>query len=154
MKEKLLKEIEEKGIEASKNDPSIYTGLCGIALLHYKMNGERGKVNDKVFELIRLAENPNRHRITFLCGMAGPLSILYKVICRRIASIATLKYVISRLHVFVEFLGMNSHIFPLFCKKLREIDIFMQTAVLTKYFQVRVIFCFSISHGNFVKATI
>ena len=79
LKEKLLKEIEEKGIEASKNDPSIYTGLCGIALLHYKMNGERGKVNDKVFELIRMAENPDRHRITFLCGMAGPLSILYKV---------------------------------------------------------------------------
>ena len=101
-----MKEIEEKGIEASKNDPSIYTGLCGIALLHYKMNGERGKVNDKVFELIRMAENPNRHRITFLCGMAGPLSILYKVKRRRIASIATLKYVISRLHVFVEFLGM------------------------------------------------
>ena len=99
LKEKLLKEIEEKGIEASKNDPSIYTGLCGIALLHYKMNGERGKVNDKVFELIRMAENPNRHRITFLCGMAGPLSILYKVKRRHIASITTLKYVISRLCV-------------------------------------------------------
>ena len=100
-----MKEIEEKGIEASKNDPSIYTGLCGIALLHYKMNGERGKVNDKVFELIRMAENPNRHRITFLCGMAGPLSILYKVKRRHIASITTLKYVISRL--CVEFLGIT-----------------------------------------------
>ena len=40
---------------------------------------QRGKVNERVLELIRSAEHPKRDRITFLCGMAGPLAILYKV---------------------------------------------------------------------------
>ena len=79
LKAKLLKELEEKGIEASRSDPTIYTGICGIALLYYKMYGGQGRINDQVFEMIRSAEHPKRDRITFLCGMAGPLAILYKV---------------------------------------------------------------------------
>ena len=69
LKAKLLKELEEKGIEASRSDPTIYTGICGIALLYYKMYGGQGRINDQVFEMIRSAEHPKQfvlHEISVL----------------------------------------------------------------------------------------
>ena len=75
----LLLRILDDGISASERDPSIYTGISGIALTLHKI-GQK----DLAISLLEKAkkmehkkgEKSKSVRISFLCGMSGPLALL------------------------------------------------------------------------------
>ena len=71
-KEELFTWILNEGITASKTDPSIYTGISGIALVVNKLGQ-----NDLAISLLKEAKkmNQKKGRISFLCGISGPLAL-------------------------------------------------------------------------------
>ena len=73
LKEELISLIVSNGIRESRSDPSVYTGLSGIALLLKKLGKE-----DDAIELLEKAKmlSSKKPRVTFLCGAAGPLALL------------------------------------------------------------------------------
>ena len=72
----LLDQVLKHGIESSKKDPSFYTGLAGIALMLDKVG-----YKDQALKLIEKSKNVpiRKSRITFLCGLSGPLAISAKL---------------------------------------------------------------------------
>ena len=73
-KEKLLASILETGIKESRGDISVYTGISGIAFLLAKV-GQKEHAIQLLEDAIRLKSRKSP-RITFLCGISGPLAIL------------------------------------------------------------------------------
>ena len=76
---KLLAEINEH-IRLEASDYSIYTGLCGIGLLHYflwRRGGDEAflKSASDIVSRCNCADGLRGKRFTFLCGDAGPLSL-------------------------------------------------------------------------------
>lgn len=73
-RDKLLNIVKKDGIKASGGDPSVYTGLSGIALLFQKL----GLVEDAIDLLERSKKKSleKKPRITFLCGLPGSLAQL------------------------------------------------------------------------------
>lgn len=72
--ERLLSIVKEEGIKASCGDPSVYTGLSGIALLFQKLG-----MDQAALELLERAKKKGlekKPRITFLCGLPGTLAQL------------------------------------------------------------------------------
>ena len=72
-KEDLFSWILDDGISASQDDPSIYTGLSGIALTMIKLGQ-----TDLAISLLEQAKEMEHKKgqISFLCGISGPLALL------------------------------------------------------------------------------
>lgn len=77
-----LLSVMKEGIKTQdSNDFSVYTGISGIALLylHLYKTGPLKNDNQQLLEAVKHIKRPLRHlkkhRVTFLCGDAGPLAI-------------------------------------------------------------------------------
>lgn len=74
LKQRLLEIVLKKGASSSDHeDISVYTGISGVALLLVKL-GHQNQAKEILESAIRRGER--KPRVTFLCGIAGPLALL------------------------------------------------------------------------------
>ncbi|CAI9715591.1 2 [Octopus vulgaris] len=77
----LLSKLDYGLKSQDKNDFTVYTGVTGIALLHFHLynagpsRGDSKHLRDAAEILERPLRHLKEHRFTFLCGDAGPLAI-------------------------------------------------------------------------------